>query len=167
MFVKVCGITRLEDALHAARCGASALGFVFWPRSPRAIDVDRAAAIVRDVPGEVMTVGVFVNQPVAEVADIAARVGLRDVAQADAVGRAVAEDVAHRGRQVAHGQDDVVDAVVLEPLEHVGEEGAIDERDDRLGHGGGQRPQPRALAADEDDCLHAPDGAGDGRPMPS
>ena len=41
-----------------------------------------------------------------------------------------------------------------EPLEHVGDERPVDERDDRLGHGRGQRPQPRALAADEDHRLH-------------
>jgi phosphoribosylanthranilate isomerase len=76
MFVKVCGITRREDALHAVRCGATALGFVFWPRSPRFIEADRAAAIIRELPDEVMTVGVFVNQPLEEVERFVAESGV-------------------------------------------------------------------------------------------
>ena len=67
MFLKICGITRLEDAEHAVACGATALGFVFWPRSPRYIAPDVAAAIVARVPPAVTTVGVFVNEPVAGI----------------------------------------------------------------------------------------------------
>ena len=44
MFVKICGITRLEDAQAAVDAGADAIGFVFWPESPRFIDPDRARA---------------------------------------------------------------------------------------------------------------------------
>jgi len=62
MFLKICGITRLSDAEHAVRYGATALGFVFWPQSPRAVSVDRAAAIVRALPEAVTKVGVFVNE---------------------------------------------------------------------------------------------------------
>lgn len=78
--VKVCGITRVEDARLAAALGASALGFVFWRRSPRALPVESAAAIVRELPPFVAAVGVFVNQPIAEVIDTARRVPL-DVVQ--------------------------------------------------------------------------------------
>ncbi len=76
MFVKVCGITRAEDADVAVRCGAGALGFVFWPGSPRFIDPDRARAIISGIPAFVTTVGVFVNQSAAEVNRIADRSGL-------------------------------------------------------------------------------------------
>jgi phosphoribosylanthranilate isomerase len=74
--VKVCGLTRLEDALLAASLGADALGFVFWASSPRAIAPEAAAAIVRQLPPLVGKVGVFVDAPPSEVAAIANSVGL-------------------------------------------------------------------------------------------
>lgn len=61
MFVKVCCITRVEDALHAVEHGASALGFIFWPRSPRYITPERVRQIVSALPADVATVGVFVD----------------------------------------------------------------------------------------------------------
>ncbi len=60
--VKICGITRLEDGLAAARMGADMLGFVFAP-SPRQVTPDQARTIIRGLPPQVMTVGVFVNAP--------------------------------------------------------------------------------------------------------
>jgi phosphoribosylanthranilate isomerase len=80
VFVKICGITREEDARAAVDAGASAIGFVFWPNSPRMIDPERARAISSVLPQVVQTIGVFVNQPVAEVNDIAGRAAL-DVVQ--------------------------------------------------------------------------------------
>src|SRR5436190_20693962 len=76
MLVKICGLTRLEDAEAAVECGAGAVGFVFWPDSPRAIDPDQARAIVRRLPPFVTPVGVFVNQPIEYLNRIAALVGL-------------------------------------------------------------------------------------------
>jgi len=76
MFVKICGITRLEDAQQAVAHGATAIGFVFWPRSPRYVAPDRAAEIVRTLPSAVITVGVFVNEPVDRVRAIAATAGV-------------------------------------------------------------------------------------------
>jgi phosphoribosylanthranilate isomerase len=61
MFIKICGIRRVADALHAVEQGATALGFVFWPNSPRYISPDRAALIIAELPADVTTVGVFVN----------------------------------------------------------------------------------------------------------
>jgi phosphoribosylanthranilate isomerase len=61
--VKICGIRRLEDAILAVELGASALGFVFWPESPRFIDPYLAIRIVRVLPPFVTAVGVFVDQP--------------------------------------------------------------------------------------------------------
>lgn len=80
LFVKICGITRVQDAELAAGLGASALGFVFWPDSPRHIAPQSAKAIAEKVPAGVLKVGVFVNQPEEEVARTMCEVGL-DVAQ--------------------------------------------------------------------------------------
>jgi phosphoribosylanthranilate isomerase len=66
----------MEDALLAAELGASAIGFVFWPASPRFIDPDRAASIARALPALITTVGVFVDQPIEEVQRVAQRVAL-------------------------------------------------------------------------------------------
>src|SRR5580693_4333180 len=76
MLVKICGITRLEDARVAVECGARALGFVFWPESPRSIDPDRARAIISSLPPFVTPVGVFVNQSSEAVNDVAIRARL-------------------------------------------------------------------------------------------
>jgi phosphoribosylanthranilate isomerase len=57
----------VSDALHAIEQGATALGFVLWPKSPRAVTVDRAAEIIAELPSHVMTVGVFVNEPVDSI----------------------------------------------------------------------------------------------------
>jgi phosphoribosylanthranilate isomerase len=77
--IKICGITRLDDALLAARLGADALGFNFWPGSKRFIDPDAARAIVDRLPPFVSPVGVFVNQPPDEVLFTAARAGIGTV----------------------------------------------------------------------------------------
>jgi phosphoribosylanthranilate isomerase len=74
VFVKICGITRLEDAEAAIAAGADALGFVFWPKSPRRVDVGIAKQIASAV--RTTTVGVFVDQPADEVNEIAETVGL-------------------------------------------------------------------------------------------
>jgi len=78
-FIKVCGITRVSDARHAVEQGATALGFVFWPRSPRAITVERAAAIIAELPSTVMTVGVFVNEAIDSIRAAAERAHLTAV----------------------------------------------------------------------------------------
>jgi phosphoribosylanthranilate isomerase len=77
--VKICGITRLEDALLAVDLGATALGFVFWPSSPRFIAPGRALGIVEQLPALVMTVGVFVNQPLESIEAVSSQLSLRVV----------------------------------------------------------------------------------------
>jgi phosphoribosylanthranilate isomerase len=80
LFVKICGITRVQDAELAAGLGASALGFVFWPDSPRRITAQSAKVIAANVPAGVLKVGVFVDQSEEEVMRTMSDVGL-DVAQ--------------------------------------------------------------------------------------
>lgn len=76
MRIKICGMTRLEDAQLAVDLGAAAIGFVFWAGSPRVVEPERAAAIVRMLPPFVTPVGVFVDEPESRVEEVAARVGL-------------------------------------------------------------------------------------------
>lgn len=79
MFAKICGITRLPDALHAMQSGATALGFVFWPASPRCLTAAEARAIVASLPWAVTTVGVFVNEPLHVIRGTVAAAGLNAV----------------------------------------------------------------------------------------
>ncbi len=77
--VKVCGITRAIDAEIAIACGADAVGFVFWPSSPRAISTRDAAEIAEGWPGLVARVGVFVNARPEDIAEVVREVGLSAV----------------------------------------------------------------------------------------
>lgn len=67
---KICGITRIEDALAAAEAGADAIGFVFYAKSPRAVNVRQARAIIAELPPFVTTVGLFVNATRCELNEI-------------------------------------------------------------------------------------------------
>ncbi len=68
--VKICGITRREDALAAARCGAHAVGFVFHQTSPRHVLPDQAGSIIRTLPPFVTSVAVFVDAQPQHVRDV-------------------------------------------------------------------------------------------------
>jgi phosphoribosylanthranilate isomerase len=76
VFIKVCGLRRTEDVECAVMHGATAVGFIFWPRSPRYVAPEQAAALVRLVPPDVTTVGVFVNETLDTMQDVAARSGV-------------------------------------------------------------------------------------------
>ncbi|MGE5468120.1 MAG: phosphoribosylanthranilate isomerase [Ignavibacteria bacterium] len=78
--IKICGITREQDLEAAVAAGADALGFVFYPLSPRHLEIERAAALVRRVPPFVTRVGLFVNPDPQVLADTLAAVPL-DVVQ--------------------------------------------------------------------------------------
>jgi phosphoribosylanthranilate isomerase len=112
VFVKICGVTRLEDAEAAVDAGANAVGFVFWPTSPRFVDPFRARAIAAALPPFVTAVGLFVNQPAVYINGVASLVRLGAVqlhgdetlAQAAGIQRPIikaygisAEDAAHAG----------------------------------------------------------------------
>ena len=73
--IKICGITKEEDALAGARFGADALGFIFAP-SPRRISPDKARKIIKALPPLVQTVGVFVDEDFREVSSLAQMCGL-------------------------------------------------------------------------------------------
>lgn len=93
--LKVCGITSLEDSRIAMGCGAEFLGFNFYRKSPRYISPEAARIIIEQLPGEITTVGIFVNeaqpQDVAEIlnasgAQLAQLHGDEDAAYCEAVG---------------------------------------------------------------------------------
>jgi len=79
--LKVCGVTSLEDAREAIDCGAEYLGFNFYPKSPRYIAPPAARAIIERLPDDVISVGVFVNEPRPEDVDEILRVSGARMAQ--------------------------------------------------------------------------------------
>ena len=78
-WIKICGITNLDDALASTDAGANALGFVFYPKSPRYVTLETALAIVARVPHPMEKVGVFVNETAECVRDTAKQLGLTAV----------------------------------------------------------------------------------------
>jgi phosphoribosylanthranilate isomerase len=77
--VKICGVTTPDDTRHAAECGADAVGLNFYPKSPRYLDPQAAAAVVRALPPFTAPVGVFVGMPLRQVCAVAYQLGLRGV----------------------------------------------------------------------------------------
>lgn len=79
-WVKICGITNLEDALVAVDAGADAVGFVFYEKSPRCVSVETAREIVEKLPSSVEKIGVLVNESpnrVSQMSDVAALTGIQ------------------------------------------------------------------------------------------
>jgi len=72
--IKICGITRVQDARAAAECGADAIGLVFYPPSPRYLSIERAVELRDALPPFVQTVALFVNPDAAQVAQVLQRV---------------------------------------------------------------------------------------------
>jgi phosphoribosylanthranilate isomerase len=78
-WVKICGMTNLEDALAAVDAGADAVGFVFYEKSPRCVTVERVRQIVEKLPANVEKIGVFVNEARDRVSAAADEAGLTAV----------------------------------------------------------------------------------------
>ncbi len=112
--IKICGITNLEDALSAIEYGTDALGFVFYPRSPRAITPDRARAIITQLPPFVTTVGVFVDEDRTRLEQIVTKTGI-DMIQLH--GSEPPEYCANLGKKVIKAIR-VKELTDLEPLKH-------------------------------------------------
>ena len=77
--IKICGITRVEDAVAAAHCGADAIGMVFHQPAPRCVSLERAREILAALPPFVTPVGLFVDAGPGEILETAATLGLRHV----------------------------------------------------------------------------------------
>jgi phosphoribosylanthranilate isomerase len=77
--VKICGITNAEDALLSAKFGADALGFNFYEKSPRCVAPEKAREIIEQLPPEILKIGVFVNESLEKIREIA------EIASLDAV----------------------------------------------------------------------------------
>ncbi|MDO8738158.1 phosphoribosylanthranilate isomerase [Candidatus Deferrimicrobium sp.] len=77
--IKICGVTRPEDAAHAVACGAEAIGINFFPGSPRFVPTDIAREIVGAVADRAVVVGVFVNEAPGTIVALCERLGIRRV----------------------------------------------------------------------------------------
>ncbi len=104
MIIKVCGITTVEDVHAAVNAGASALGFNFWPRSPRYLNPELAGPVLSAVPKSVWKVGVFVDESADEVSRIAKHLAL-DVVQLHGSSQAPANLRIWRAKNVADDFD--------------------------------------------------------------
>jgi phosphoribosylanthranilate isomerase len=77
--IKICGLTRADDAVGCVALGVDALGLNFWPGTPRCVSVEQARAIAEAVRGRCLLVGVFVDASVDEIRRVVAEVGLDEV----------------------------------------------------------------------------------------
>jgi phosphoribosylanthranilate isomerase len=117
--IKFCGMTRREDVIMACDVGAGAVGFNFWPRSSRAITPEAARALARITPPFMAMIGVFVDQPVAEIKEIVRFVGLTAVqlhgreTPADAAG--LDGDAGHVIKAVGEPGEDIVSTATAWP----------------------------------------------------
>jgi len=146
--IKICGVVRIDDAAYAASLGVDYLGFNFWPQSKRATDAYRgnaAAKSARVASKTVKIVGVFVDQPLAEILPIAEKLKLDVVQLHGDEPSALGQELAARGYQVwrAFGIEREED---LDPLASWPAAGfVLDSKSE--GRGGSGKPFDHALAA--------------------
>lgn len=74
--VKICGLTLIDDVMDAIDCGADFLGFNFYPDSKRYIEPEEAKKILEEIPNSIPKVGIFVNDNIERIIDIAVELGL-------------------------------------------------------------------------------------------
>ena len=74
--VKICGFTRVDEAVYAAHLGVDAIGLLFYPHSPRHVEIDQAARIVKTLPAFVSVVALFVNEQEARIREVLAQVAI-------------------------------------------------------------------------------------------
>lgn len=118
--VKVCGITRVEDALAALQAGADALGLNFYQRSPRCVSQAEAKAIVEAVEGRALMVGVFVDEDPAEIARLKDLVGFQCVQfHGDEDPKMVERFLPHAYKAIRVRGSGVVELVQRYPGEHI------------------------------------------------
>jgi phosphoribosylanthranilate isomerase len=120
--VKICGITNPADARTAADGGANALGFIFYPKSPRYVTPAKAKWITDQIPESVIRVGVFVNQPAEQIKDIARFCGLHLIQLHGDESPAFCSQFEARRLIKAFTPQDPVD---LEPLKHIRARGIL------------------------------------------
>jgi len=101
--VKICGVTRAEDAAVAVAAGADMIGLVFWPHSPRMATEEQARSVREVVPGSVPLVGVFVDEDPARMDELVETIGLDRVQLHGAEPRALVE---HYGARAIRGVRD-------------------------------------------------------------
>lgn len=146
--VKICGLTRIDDAAYAAAQGANYLGFNFWPRSKRVVDPYRARAALRSArvaQPAIRAVGVFVDAPLAEIVATAGQVGLDVVQLHGDEPPALGAELAARGlevwRAIGVEVEDDLDALATWPAAAF----VLDSKSP--GRGGSGRAFDHALAA--------------------
>jgi phosphoribosylanthranilate isomerase len=103
--VKVCGTTRLKDALLAVECGADAIGFIFYKKSPRCVSAKTAKEICSKLPPFIHRVGVFVNETADTINRIAERCGLDAVQLHGDESPAFCKKIKHRVIKVVRVKD--------------------------------------------------------------
>jgi phosphoribosylanthranilate isomerase len=135
--VKICGITRVEDAAAACAAGADAIGLVFYPPSPRAVTVEQATAIRRALPPFVSAVGLFVNADDATVEETVRRVRL-DLLQFHGEESRAQCEVFHRPYMKAVHVDEGVDLHALSRRYDSATALVLDTHDDKLWGGSGR-----------------------------
>jgi phosphoribosylanthranilate isomerase len=77
--IKICGLTRMEDALACAEMGADAVGFVFYKKSPRYVTPEQAGTMIAALPDRLQFVGVFVNESLDAIVDIVTFFGIKAI----------------------------------------------------------------------------------------
>jgi phosphoribosylanthranilate isomerase len=78
-WIKICGITNLEDALIAVEAGVDALGFVFYEKSPRKAEIETTRDIIRELPDRIEKIGVFVDDDAEHIREVVAQTGLTTI----------------------------------------------------------------------------------------